>query len=33
MYEKAKTQRADVPRMLLEKPEMLESYMAKTNDL
>lgn len=31
-YEKANTHRYDVPRMLVNQPELLEAYMSKTND-
>lgn len=31
-YEAANTHRFDVPRMLINHPERLESYMNKTND-
>lgn len=32
MYEKANTHRYDVPRMFVGHPEVMESYMAKTDD-
>lgn len=31
-YEKANTHKFDVPRMLLEHPQQLENYMAKTKN-
>lgn len=31
-YEKANTHRYDVPRMLINQPELLEGYMTKTSD-
>lgn len=31
-FENANTHRFDVPRMLINQPERLESYMNKTND-
>ncbi|RZC33588.1 hypothetical protein BDFB_000428 [Asbolus verrucosus] len=31
-YEKANTHKFDIPRMLLDQPQQLESYMAKTKD-
>lgn len=31
-YEKANTHRYDVPRMLINQPDLLEGYMTKTND-
>lgn len=32
MYEKANTHRYDVPRMFFSQSEVLEAYMANTND-
>lgn len=31
-YEKANTHRYDVPRMLIDHPELLDAYMSKTSD-